>query len=301
MTNTTKNTKNTKPKKSVLGKGMAALLQTQTIANKSPINETRTSHNLTLPLTKIEANKDQPRKIFKESDLSELAASIKENGIIQPIIVREVEGGKFQIIAGERRFRASKLVGLTEVPVVIKKTTEKETMVMAIIENVQRADLNCVEESLAYYNLLNEFKLTQEEVAKKIGKSRSSIANSLRLLTLPKDVLSLLKEEALSFGHGKILVSVKDSKLCEVYAKEVVRNNLSVRDLEDLVKNKVPEKKAPKASKVYDSELDNLKRKLESQTGFHMNLKRNSKGAGSLQIKFNNNSELNSIIEFLQN
>lgn len=300
MNNINKTTKNTKQKKSVLGKGMAALLQSQTSVNKSPIQGSRTETNNMLPIAKLEANKDQPRKIFNDSELSELAASIKENGIIQPLIVREIEGGKFQIIAGERRFRASKLIGLTEVPVVIKKTTEKETMVMAIIENVQREDLNCVEESLAYYNLLNEFKLTQEEVAKKIGKSRSSIANSLRLLTLPKSVLSLLKEEALSFGHGKILVSVKDSSLCEVYAKETVRNNLSVRDLEDLVKNKAPEKKVANSKKSFDAELDNLKRKLESQTGFHLNLKRNAKGAGSLQIKFQNDTELNSIIDFLQ-
>ena len=292
----------TKQKKSVLGKGMAALLQSQTAVNKTnlenrPVGQT----NQTLSIDKIVANKDQPRKIFSDNELKELAASIKENGIIQPLIVRQIEENKFQIIAGERRYRASKLLGLKEVPVVIKKTTEKETMVMAIIENVQREDLNCVEEALAYYNLIQEFKLTQEEVAKKIGKSRSSIANSLRLLTLPKNVLSLLKEDALSFGHGKILVSVKDEKLCEIYAKEVVRNNLSVRDLEELVKTKTPQKSQEKQKKKqYDSELDALKRKLESQTGFHLNIKRNTAGSGSIQIKFTDTNELNSIIEFLQ-
>lgn len=298
---------NPKTKKSVLGKGMAALLQSTTATTLEPETSTkkRIKENHFLLINKLVANKDQPRKIFKNDELEELRNSIKENGIIQPILVRPLDDGMYEIIAGERRFRAAKLAGLVEVPVVIKKATTKEMSVMAIIENVQRSDLNCVEEALAYYHLLNEFKLTQEEVAKKIGKKRSSVTNSLRLLKLPKSVLALLKEESLSLGHGKVLASVKESDLCEMYAREVVRNELSVRDLENLIKEGEGQSpvnhKKKKKTKAYDRELDQITQELERKTGFHLNVKRNAKGAGSLQIKFTDKVELNSIIEYFLN
>ena len=165
---------------------------------------------LLVDVNSIKTNPNQPRKIFKEKDLEELAESIKENGIIQPLIVAELENGHYELVAGERRLRAAKKIGLEQVPVVVKKATEREKMIMSIIENVQRSDLNCVEEALAYYQLMNEYKLTQEDVAKKLGKERSTVANFLRVLNLPRPVIDLLQKEILSFGHAKILASVKE-------------------------------------------------------------------------------------------
>lgn len=227
-----------------LGKGMAALLGgspalgNNTDAPIEPKNETRNfeTQPLLVDIEKIIPNKSQPRKIFKEKELIELSDSIKENGIIQPIVVVEKEG-MFEIIAGERRHRASKLAGLNKIPVIIKRATKKDILVMSIIENVQRSDLNCVEEALAYYQLMNEFELTQEEVAKKVGKERSTIANFLRLLKLPKDVIVQLQKEQLSFGHAKVLVSIGDDEHTKRLANEVISKNLSVRELKNLLKN----------------------------------------------------------------
>jgi ParB family chromosome partitioning protein len=227
-------------KKLALGKGIASLLQEstpQTVVNQTYNNkfghqkfEQHIDHDLEqhqhddqerevireveiryentpllVDVSAIKTNPNQPRKIFKEKDLEELAESIKENGIIQPLVVAELENGQFELIAGERRLRAAKKAGLEQVPVVVKRATDREKMIMSIIENVQRADLNCVEEALAYYQLMNEYKLTQEDVAKKLGKERSTVANFLRILNLPRPVIDLLQKEMLSFGHAKIL------------------------------------------------------------------------------------------------
>ena len=179
-------------KKMALGKGIASLLQdstshavvAQTYANQfeKEIEIKIENSPLLVDVSQIKTNPNQPRKIFKEKDLEELAESIRENGIIQPLTVAELEDGKFELIAGERRYRAAKKAGLEQVPVIVKRATDREKMIMSIIENVQRSDLNCVEEALAYYQLMNEYKLTQEEVAKKLGKERSTIANFIRIL-----------------------------------------------------------------------------------------------------------------------
>ena len=217
-------------KKIALGKGIASLLQDA--SPQSAMNQNYNSQYahqevpsvpaekeieiryentpLLVDVNSIKTNPNQPRKIFKEKDLEELAESIKENGIIQPLIVAELENGHYELVAGERRLRAAKKIGLEQVPVVVKKATEREKMIMSIIENVQRSDLNCVEEALAYYQLMNEYKLTQEDVAKKLGKERSTVANFLRVLNLPRPVIDLLQKEILSFGHAKILASVKE-------------------------------------------------------------------------------------------
>ena len=193
-------------KKIALGKGIASLLQDA--SPQSAMNQNYNSQYahqevpsvpaekeieiryentpLLVDVNSIKTNPNQPRKIFKEKDLEELAESIKENGIIQPLIVAELENGHYELVAGERRLRAAKKIGLEQVPVVVKKATEREKMIMSIIENVQRSDLNCVEEALAYYQLMNEYKLTQEDVAKKLGKERSTVANFLRVLNLLK-------------------------------------------------------------------------------------------------------------------
>ncbi len=295
-------------KKVALGKGIASLIQdspnellkASLATQKESKNETRNEQNnqpSLVDISQIHANPNQPRKIFKDKELQELANSITENGVIQPLIVAKADKG-FELIAGERRLRASKLAGLEKVPVVIKVGTDKDKMVMSIIENVQRSDLNCVEEALAYFQLLNEYKLTQEEVAKKLGKERSSVANYLRILKLPRQVIDLLQKELLSFRHAKVLVSEKDLEKVKRIALIAVEENLSIRDLEKLLKKKNTAPKE-KTNKFFDEKLDTFKQSLEKNTGFHFDLKSKSNGKGQIIINYTNEAEFNDIYEYL--
>lgn len=290
--------------KAALGKGMSALLGSNSSAlnanniDNSTITNRENNGSLLVPIEKIKANKEQPRKIFKDKEIAELSASIKENGIIQPLVVTE-NNGEFVLISGERRLRASRLAGLEMIPVVIKKATKKDQMAMAIIENVQRSDLNCIEEALAYYQLMNEFSLTQEEVAKKIGKDRSTIANFLRILKLPREVIKMIQRDDLSFGHAKVLVSLKSDEAILRSAREAVESKLSVRDLEKLIKSKKSTSKSKESNKYLDEQTDILKGKLEKKTGYHFDVKTKANGAGAITIKFNNEAELNDVFEYL--
>ncbi len=299
-----------------LGKGMDSLLSNKLEKAKESLMASSVLESKTPSLQKdsvwgegatfmvdvgaIFPNPNQPRKLFKEKEIEELSQSIRENGIIQPLIVTKGERG-FELIAGERRLKAAKKAGLEQVPVVIKNATEKEKMIMAIIENVQRSDLNCVEEALAYYQLMNEFKLTQEEVAKKLGKERSSVANFLRVLNLPREVIELLQKEELTFGHAKILTAGKDRESIIRMAHFCVANKLSVRELEREMQ-KAPKKitsendlgKLEQAQK-----MNSYKQKLEQKTGFHFELIQRKSGSGSFAIKFNNEAEFNDVYEFI--
>jgi ParB family chromosome partitioning protein len=306
-------------KKMALGKGIASLLQESRSTVNVPPPSMRdiypTENDFTdkeeekilkdgspsmIDIQSIKTNPNQPRKIFKEKELEELSESIKENGIILPLIVVELEDGKFELVAGERRLRAAKKAGLEQVPVIVKRATDKEKMIMAIIENVQRSDLNCVEEALAYYQLMNEYKLTQEEVAKKLGKERSSVANFLRILNLPRPVLELLQKEQLSFGHAKILVGVKEREDAIRLANEAALNNWSVRELEIALKGKKPLKEmAPKSNPYFDEKLDQFRKLLEQKTGYHFAISSGKNGSGQVIMKFSNEAEFNDIYEFL--
>ncbi len=303
-------------KKIALGKGIASLIGSEphpdvvnrAIAAMTESNKQNTErHNqnletglLMVDISQIKANPGQPRKIFKEKELEELADSIKENGILQPLIVQKSEVG-FEIIAGERRFRAAKKAGLTQVPVVVKRVTDREKVVMAIIENVQRSDLNCVEEALAYYQLMDEFQLTQEEVAKKIGKERSTIANFLRILKLPRPVIELLQKDHLSFGHGKVIAALKEREEMIRAANEAVAQNFSVRELEAWLKKSFKKRTPAQETqeKIFDSKLDEYKQKLEKQTGFHFAIQSKKGGAGAITIKYSDTAEFNDIFEYL--
>lgn len=309
-------------KKLALGKGIASLLQEST--PQSVINQTYNNHfgnqnvdqeqnnqehvveiryentPLLVDVGAIKTNPNQPRKIFKEKDLEELAESIRENGIIQPLIVAQLESGQFELVAGERRLRAAKKIGLEQVPVVVKRATDREKMIMSIIENVQRSDLNCVEEALAYYQLMNEYKLTQEDVAKKLGKERSTVANFLRILNLPRPVIDLLQKEILSFGHAKILASVKEREDVIRFANAAVSNSWSVRDLENAIKAKKPHKeKATRKNPFFDGKLDQFRKTLEQKTSFHCGINSGKNGSGQIIFKFSNEAEFNDIYEFL--
>ncbi len=292
-------------KRNALGKGIESLIQKtpqEILSNSLRMPETE-NHSFEqqphmVSLEQIYANPDQPRKIFKEQDLKELADSIKENGIIQPLIVAKTESG-FQIIAGERRYRAAKLANLEKVPVVVRRATEKEKMVISIIENVQRADLNCIEEALAYYQLMSEYNLTQEEVAKKVGKDRSTVANFLRLLKLSREVIELVQRDQLSFGHAKILCGLEDKEFQKRLANIAVANNLSVRELEKLSKQRKINQLPAEEKDSVEVSYSQFKDRLEKKTGFHFDIKAKKNGSGSFILKFSSEPEFNDILSYL--
>lgn len=305
-------------KRMALGKGMGSLISkaanpvvSQELKNKmNEINSTTKpkiaakvvteieTHPSLISISQIITNPDQPRKVFKDKDLEELSASISENGIIQPLIIAKTQNG-FELIAGERRLRAAKLAGLKQVPVVIKKVSEKDRMIMSIIENIQRTDLNCVEEALAFYQLMDTYNLTQEEVAKKLGKDRSNIANHLRILKLPKEVIQLLQKETLSFGHAKVLASIKEGEQIIRLANIAAVESLSVRELEKLIKSKGKAKKESSSNPFFNEKLDVFKQKLEKRTGFHFQMKTGKNGSGQISLKYSNEAEFNDIYEYL--
>lgn len=259
----------------------------------------------TLRVSEIEPKADQPRKYFDQEALEQLAESIKQHGLLQPIIVRESAGGFYQIIAGERRWRASKLAGLTEVPVIIMQADALKAAEIAIIENIQREDLNPYEEATAYRSLMEQYELTQEEVAEKVGKSRSAVANTMRLLELPEEVIDMLKTGDISAGHARALLSLKnkDEEAVVEVAKDILVRSLSVRDTEMLVKklNKLFEKATnePNQPKNDDKlEVDyvkELERKAMTLTGKRVKISANSK-VKTLQIEYFDNEDLEEIL-----
>jgi ParB family transcriptional regulator, chromosome partitioning protein len=291
-------------KKMALGKGIASLIQespqheiVEKIIGEEEKKVSETGPEL-VSLNEIKANPNQPRKIFKEKELLELSNSIKENGILQPLIVTKVEKG-FELIAGERRLRAAKLAMLDKVPVVITRASDKEKMIYGVIENVQRMDLNCVEEALAYFQLMEEFNLTQEELAKKIGKERSTIANYLRILKLPRNVVEMVQKELLTFGHAKVLATIKDQDKIVRLANICVKESLSVRELEKFSKKKETEVVKEEANPEEKRKLEDIREKLERKTGFHFSVATKKTGKGQISINFTNSAEFNDIFDYL--
>lgn len=226
-------------KNSGLGRGLDAIFLDNSLIEEGSNTEEKVEK---IKLSLVDPKRDQPRKHFDKESLEQLAASITENGLLQPILVREYGEGRYQIIAGERRFRACKLAGLTEIPAIILDRDDKNVAQIALIENVQREDLNPLEEALAYKALSEQYGMTQEELSQKVGKSRSAIANSMRLLELPDEVLTMVASRELSAGHARTLLGVKDKDTMILLAQRAVEEDLSVRTLEQLVKlsNKPP-------------------------------------------------------------
>ena len=222
-----------KKKNAGLGRGLDAIFLENSLREAEASGENQIT---LLPISIVDPKSDQPRKHFDKAALEELAASIKENGLLQPILVREHLGGRYQIIAGERRFRASKLAELSEIPAIVLDKSDRKVAEIALIENVQREDLNPLEEAMAYKSLRDEYGLTQEELSEKIGKSRSAIANMLRLLDLPTEVLTLVASRELSAGHARALLGVKDKDNMILLANKIIELDLSVRQIEEEVK-----------------------------------------------------------------
>lgn len=284
-------------KRGGLGKGLDAIF----IENEPE----ESSSIITLKISEIEPNKDQPRREFDEKALAELADSISQHGVLQPLIVRPIADGGYQIVAGERRWRASRMAGLTEVPVVIKELTDSETMEFALIENLQREDLSPVEEALGYKQLIEEYNMSQDKVSKTVGKSRPAIANSLRLLNLPDEILLLVNTNKISAGHGRTLLAFKNPDDMLRAAKLCSTEDISVRELERMAKklNEEFENTGKKENNVKKSKrlpyYDEVELSLNEHLGRKVSVTGDSKNKGVLEIEFYSKEDLFELAQIL--
>jgi len=272
-----------------LGRGLSSLL-----------GDTKSRTNITkLKIYDVKRNRLQPRKVFNKESLEELTNSIKERGVIQPIIVRKDKNliGKFEIIAGERRWLASQNAGLNEIPVVILDIDDEKSLEFAIVENVQRQDLNAIEEAQGYQRLIGEFSYNQEKLAKFIGKSRSYIANSLRLLGLPKEVISYVENEKISAGHARSLIGLPNAMQI---AKKIAEKKLSVRQSENLVRA-LRNKRNFKIVSSKDSNILDLEKSLIDKTGINVEIKNNKNNSGKLSFEYKNLEQLDRLINTIKN
>ncbi|MGR6899356.1 ParB/RepB/Spo0J family partition protein [Rummeliibacillus sp. TYF-LIM-RU47] len=274
-----------------LGKGLGALFQEQDLSERDQVTQ--------ISIKDIRANPFQPRKIFDQSALEELAQSIKEHGILQPIIVRK-KRVKYEIVVGERRFRAAQLAGLVEVPAVIRELDDAQMMELAILENLQREDLSPIEEAEAYQSLLEALKLTQDQLSQRLGKSRPHIANHIRLLSLPKDIQQYINDGALTMGHGRTLLGLKNKKQIPLVAEKVIKQHLNVRQLEELVQSlneDVSRETKNKGKK--DIFLEEKESQLRDYFGTNVLIKK-TKNKGKIEIEFFSEDDLERILELLE-
>lgn len=292
-----------------LGKGIDSLIPPIQISSPSNIAKSE-NHTSTEPkaetmlkITKVEPNRGQPRKSFNEDALQELADSIKQFGLLQPILVQK-RNDYYEIVAGERRWRAAKMAGLKEVPVIVKEYSDREIVEISLIENLQREDLNPIEEALAYKRLMDEFHLKQDEIAERVSKSRTTITNSLRLLKLCSGVRQMIIDDMLSTGHARALIPVEDEEAQLLLAQRIFDEKLSVREVEKLVKNILnPEEKKEKKEElpqsllyIYQDIENRLKEKLSRKVAISA---KGKNGAGKIEIEFYSNDDLDRLIEFL--
>jgi ParB family chromosome partitioning protein len=300
-------------KRNALGRGLGALLSDNDIVNPKstglpPIVSNNNSID-SIDINLIETNPYQPRDTFETESLKELAASIKVQGIIQPLTVRRLSNNAYQLISGERRLRASKLAGLTEVPVYIRAANDQEMLEMALIEIIQRENLNAIEVAISFQRMLDECSLKQEELGDRVGKNRSTVTNYLRLLKLPPVIQAALRDSKISMGHARAMISM-DSIDKQLYAfEEVLKNDLSVRKLEDLVrsmsdKNAVKstdktKSPAAKAEQAFSSEYQRIQSDLAAKFDAKVSLKADKNGSGNIQIPFISTDDLNRILEML--
>ena len=293
--------------KQALGRGLSALLKDpeNDIKSVSDKNADKVVGNIIeLELDAIEINPFQPRTNFNEESINELASSIKELGVIQPITVRKLEFNKYQLISGERRLRASKVVGLTTIPAYIRIANDNESLVMALVENIQRHDLDPIEIALSYQRLIDEIQLTQEQMSERVGKKRSTIANYLRLLKLDPIIQTGIRDGFISMGHGRALITIEDLDVQSNMYHKIVMENLSVRETEALVKSYQESLKpsAPKAKKTTGFSIDESQTKaITNFFGTKIDVKVAGNGKGKITIPFHSEEDLNRIIKLLKN
>lgn len=284
-------------KKSGLGRGLSEIFMQ---------NESEDQNStVTLKISEIEPNKNQPRKDFEPESLNELSESIRQHGVLQPLVVRPIIGGGYEIVAGERRFRAARMAGLTEVPVVIRELTDAQTMELALIENLQREDLSDLELAMGYESLMKEFDMTQEQVASKVNKSRSSVANTLRLTKLPDSVKTMLTNGDITSGHARALLGLEDDELIEKLAQEVGENNLSVREIEKRVQQ--INKDALQGEKQVKEKVDKrppyyreVELSLSECFGRKVVVNQKNKTSGTLVLEFYGEDDLKELLKHIK-
>lgn len=294
-------------KKNVLGRGLGALIADA--ADEPVVQNTSASAIQELNLADIRPNPFQPRTEFDEEALNELATSIKSIGIVQPITVRAVEDGKYEIVAGERRFRASKIAGLTTIPAYIRKTADESLLELALIENIQREDLNAIEVAISYQRLIDECNLTQDALSERVGKKRATIANYLRLLKLPAQIQLAVRDKRISMGHARAILGVEDPDTQLMILEQILEYDFSVRKVEEIVRELVspkleepqePEEMATKPKKTSEiGDYIELQQHLSRRFNTKVELKRNEQGRGRIVIGFKSDAELEKIIELL--
>ena len=282
-------------KRNALGRGLDSLISVSDIqtGGSSAINEIR--------IDDIKPNPNQPRRTFDEETLGELATSIKELGVVQPLSLRDMGDGTYQIIAGERRWRAAGMAGLNSVPAYVRSASDSEVTEMALIENIQREDLNAIEVALAFRNLIDTYNLTQERLSERLGKNRATIANHLRLLRLPAEIQLGLRDHKIDMGHAKALLSVEDPKQQLSLYNAILKEGLSVRKVEELVKNVEEPKFKPQGAKLKADagKWNNVQNLLSNRFGNQVKILQKSNGKGSITINFSNEEELNNLIQTL--
>ena len=293
-----------------LGKGLDSLIPMGSVSSEKKADskeENKESKDnkateTVVKITQVEPNREQPRKNFDEDALQELADSIKQFGLLQPILVQDRKT-HYEIIAGERRWRAAKLAGLKEVPVIIRDYTDQEIVEISLIENIQREDLNPIEEAQAYKRLLTEFNLKQDEVAERVSKSRTAVTNSMRLLKLCDEVQQMIIDDMLSTGHARALIYIEDPEQQYMIAQKIFDEKLSVREVEKLVKDlnkpEKPKKESNKEDKSLDIIYEAIEEKLKQSLGTKVEISSKGNGAGKLEIEFYNHDDLDRIIELL--
>jgi ParB family chromosome partitioning protein len=282
--------------KKALGRGLGALIPSKPAA-EPPAAPPATTGLASVPIEQISPNPYQPRRTFNDASIEDLARSVREHGIIQPLVVTRTGDNKYRLIAGERRFRAAQKAGLSEVPVVVKETlTDSDTLQIALIENIQREDLNPIEEAHAYHQLHEEFGLTQEEISKRVGKERSTVANFLRLMRLPDPVKKLLASGQLSMGHARAILAIDSPKKQEQLAERVVKRNLNVRQTEMLAAESSP--KAAEPEKEKDVFTRDAEERLQRPLRCKVEIERKRRG-GVIQVRFSSEEELIRLVDEL--
>ena len=278
-------------KRNTLGRGLGSLLNvSEKIVEESIFDE--------IQINKIEINKDQPRKSFNEEKIKELSLSIKQHGIIQPITVRRIDNDKFQLISGERRFRASKLIGNKTIPAFIRDTDDKNLLELALIENIQRENLNSIEIAISYRKLIDELKINQEKLGARVGKDRTTINNYLRLLKLPPTIQKGLKDNKIQMGHARSLIAIETSELQLKIYQLILVNKLSVRKTEELVRNLNKQKRSIPKEKSRTNNLEKIESKLSSYFGTKITTQGDDK-SGKIIIPYKSTNDLNRILELL--
>ncbi len=290
-------------KKTGLGKGLDSMIPVYAVKAK-PAKETKEEKNeVLLKITEVEPNRDQPRKKFDEDALLELAESIKQFGVLQPLLVQKRDD-YYEIIAGERRWRAAKIAGLKEIPVIIKDFTNQQIVEISLIENIQREDLNPIEEALAYKRLLTEFSLKQDEIAERVSKSRTTVTNSLRLLKLDTRVQQMVIDDMISTGHARALISIEDGELQWKIANRIFDEKLSVREVEKLMKtlqkDGTEKEKTKKQDTAYDYVYRDMEEKIKAILGTKVTVQHRADNKGKIEIEYYSNEELERIYDLLR-